>query len=43
MCAEPVYVGIDVSKAALDVAVHRPATRWTVDYTETALSPWGRA
>lgn len=41
MSAEPVFVGIDVSKAALDVAVHRPATRWTVDYTEAALPPLG--
>ena len=39
MNAEPVFVGIDVSKAALDVAVHRPATRWTVDYTEATLTP----
>jgi transposase len=37
MNAEPVFVGIDVSKASLDVAVHRPATRWTVDYTEATL------
>ena len=37
MSAEPVFVGIDVSKASLDVAVHRPATRWTVDYTEATL------
>jgi transposase len=37
MSAEPVFVGIDVSKTSLDVAVHRPATRWTVDYTEAAL------
>ncbi len=43
MSAEPVFVGIDVSKASLDVAVHRPATRWTVDYTEAALPPWGPA
>ena len=41
MSAEPVFVGIDVSKASLDVAVHRPATRWTVDYTEAALPPLG--
>jgi transposase len=39
MNAEPVFVGIDVSKASLDVAVHRPATRWTVDYTEATLTP----
>jgi len=39
MSAAPVFVGIDVSKAALDVAVHRPATRWTVDYTEATLPP----
>jgi len=39
MSAEPVFVGIDVSKASLDVAVHRPATRWTVDYTEATLTP----
>ena len=39
MNAEPVFVGIDVSKASLDVAVHRPATRWTVDYTEATLPP----
>ena len=37
MNAEPVFVGIDVSKASLDVAVHRPATRWTVAYTEATL------
>ena len=39
MSAEPVFVGIDVSKVSLDVAVHRPATRWTVDYTEATLTP----
>jgi transposase len=39
MSAEPVFVGIDVSKASLDVAVHLPATRWTVDYTERELTP----
>ena len=49
MSTEPVFVGIDVSKASLDVAVHRPAARWAVDYTEadrtslvarlTALAP----
>jgi transposase len=33
-----VFVGIDVSKASLDVAVHLPATRWTVDYTERELT-----
>jgi transposase len=39
MSAEPVFVGIDVSKASLDVAAHLPATRWTVDYTERELTP----
>jgi len=39
MSAESRFVGIDVSKAALDVAVHLTATRWTVDYTEAALTP----
>ena len=39
MSAEPVFVGIDVSKASLDVAVHLPATRWTADYTERELTP----
>jgi len=39
MSPEAVFVGIDVSKASLDVAVHQPATRWTVDYTEADLTP----
>ena len=38
MRAEPVFVGIDVSKASLDVAVHQPAARWAVDYTDSAVA-----
>jgi transposase len=38
MSAEPVFVGIDVSKASLDVAVHQAAARWTVAYTDSAVA-----
>lgn len=38
MSAEPVFVGIDVAKASLEVAVHQPAARWTVEATEAALA-----
>lgn len=41
MTATPVFVGIDVAKASLEIAVHESATRWSVPYTEaevTALS-----
>jgi transposase len=38
MSTEPVYVGIDVAKASLEVAVHQPADRWAMAYTEAALA-----
>ena len=38
MSTEPGYVGIDVAKASLEVAVHQPAARWAVDYTEPAVA-----
>ncbi len=34
MADHPLYVGIDVAKASLDVAVHPTAERWTVAYAE---------
>jgi transposase len=34
MVAQPVFVGIDVAKATLDVAVHPTAERWTIAHTE---------
>ncbi len=40
MTVEPVFVGIDVAKASLEVAVHPPVDRWTVMYTEGALVRW---
>jgi transposase len=38
MSAEPVVVGIDVAKASLEVAVHQPAARWAVAYTDPAVA-----
>lgn len=38
MTATPVFVGIDVAKAALEVAVHEAAVRWTVAYTEPEVA-----
>jgi transposase len=38
MKTEPVYVGIDVAKASLEVAVHQSADRWTVEYTDPAVA-----
>ena len=38
MSTEPVCVGIDVAKASLEVAVHPPADRWAVDYTDPAVA-----
>jgi transposase len=38
MSTEPVFVGIDVAKASLEVAVHQPAARWTVDYADPAVA-----
>jgi transposase len=38
MNPEPVFVGIDVAKASLEVAVHQPADRWAVDYTDPAVA-----
>ena len=32
------YVGIDVSKARLDVAVHEPASHWHVDNSESGIA-----
>ncbi|MGH7360397.1 MAG: IS110 family transposase [Candidatus Methylomirabilales bacterium] len=38
MVNHPVYVGIDVAKATLDVAVHPTAARWTVAHTEREVA-----
>ncbi len=38
MGEHPVFVGIDVAKAALDVAVSPTAARWTIPYTERELA-----
>ncbi|MGH7407122.1 MAG: IS110 family transposase, partial [Candidatus Methylomirabilales bacterium] len=38
MVEHPVFVGIDVAKASLDVAVHPTAERWTIAYTERELA-----
>ncbi len=38
MANHPVYVGIDVAKAALDVAVSPTAERWTLAYTEREVA-----
>ena len=38
MVDHPVYVGIDVAKATLDVAVAPPAERWTLAYTEREMA-----
>jgi len=37
MSTNPVFVGIDVAKASLEVAVHQPAARWAVEYTDSAV------
>lgn len=38
MADSPVYVGIDVAKAALDVAVSPTAERWSLAYTEREVA-----
>ena len=38
MVNHPVYVGIDVAKATLDVAVHPTPDRWTLAYTEREVA-----
>jgi len=38
MANSPVYVGIDVAKATLDVAVHPTADRWTAAHTEREVA-----
>jgi transposase len=38
MHTEPVFVGIDVAKVSLEVAVHQPAARWAVAYTDSAVA-----
>ena len=38
MVAQPVFGGIDVAKAALDVAVSPTAERWTLAYTEREVA-----
>ena len=37
MEGEPRYVGIDVSKAQIDVAVRPTGQRWVVSYDETGV------
>jgi transposase len=41
MSAAPVFVGIDVAKASLEVAVHGTAERWSVGYTEAEVAALG--
>jgi transposase len=41
MGSEPVFVGIDVAKASLDVAVHRTGERWTLAYAEPEVAGLG--
>ena len=38
MEAAEIFVGIDVSKARLDVAVHAPANEWHADNTEAGIA-----
>jgi transposase len=38
MATQSLYVGIDVAKATLDVAVHPTAARWTVAHTEREVA-----
>ena len=38
MAGEPSYVGIDVSKAQMDVAVRPTGQRWVVSYDETGVA-----
>ncbi|MBI3081068.1 MAG: IS110 family transposase, partial [candidate division NC10 bacterium] len=38
MANSPVYVGIDVAKAALDVAVSPTTERWSLAYTEREVA-----
>ena len=39
MTEQPVYVGIDVSKATLDVAVRPTSKRWSVANREKGIDP----
>jgi hypothetical protein len=34
---EPIYIGIDVAKAQVDVAVHSTCLRWQAPYTEEGV------
>lgn len=36
--AAEMFVGIDVSKARLDIAVHEQAMRWQVDHSESGIA-----
>ncbi len=38
MVAEPMFVGIDVAKHTLDIAVHASAERWSVPHTEAGVA-----
>jgi len=38
MSAEPVFVGIDVAKASLEIAVHQSAERWSVPHTDAGVA-----
>ena len=42
MEGEPRYVGIDVSKAKVDVAVRPTGQRWVVSYDETGVEELGQ-
>ena len=37
---EPTYVGIDVAKAQVDVALHPTGERWVVSYDEPGIREW---
>jgi len=37
MQQEPTYIGIDVAKAQVDVAVHPTGMRWQAPYTEEGV------
>ena len=38
MAEQPVFVGIDVAKATLDVSLSPTAERWTLAYTEREVA-----
>ena len=38
MSTEPVFVGIDVAKASLEIAIQQSGARWSVAYTEAGVA-----